>query len=99
MQDRSMEAELLEGTCDGTYKRVVIDRSNYPDPDRRIQRADRMTMFHGTGGYGIAEAPEKRTPDGRFCNDIGFVPPHFPEVTVRVQGSPAGRQAIASDRI
>jgi hypothetical protein len=62
-----MEAELLEGTCDGTYKRIVIDRSNYPDPDRRLQVKDRMNLNRGGDGYGVCEAPEKRTPDGRFC--------------------------------
>jgi hypothetical protein len=67
VRDRSMNGELLEGTCDGTYKRIVIDRSNYPDPDRRLQVADRMNLVRGYGGYGIYEAPEKRTPDGRFC--------------------------------
>ena len=67
VRDRSMEGELLEGTVDGTYKRIVIDRSNYPDPDRRLQIADRMNLNNGPGGYGICEAPEKRTPDGRFC--------------------------------
>lgn len=67
VRDRSMNAELLEGTCDGTYKRIVIDRSNYPDPDRRLQKADRLNLNRGGDGYGIYEAPEKRTPDGRFC--------------------------------
>jgi hypothetical protein len=66
-----MEAELLEGTCDGTYKRIVIDRSNYPDPDRNLQFRDRRNLNHGYGGYGVFEAgpdgSEKRTPDGRFC--------------------------------
>jgi hypothetical protein len=62
-----MESELLEGTVDGTYKRVVMERSNYPDPDRRLQEADRHNLNAGYNGYGIAEAPEKRTPDGRFC--------------------------------
>jgi hypothetical protein len=81
-RDRSMNAELIDGMCDGTYKRVIRDRSTYPDPDRRLQRADRIALFHGTGGYGVAEAPEKRTPDGRFSHDQGFVPPLFPEVTV-----------------
>jgi hypothetical protein len=67
IRDRSMEAELLEGTCDGTYKRIVMERSNYPDPDRRLQKADRLNLNRGGNGYGIFEAPEKRTPDGRFC--------------------------------
>ena len=67
LRDRSMEAELLEGTVDGTYKRICIDRSNYPDPDRRLQVKDRMNLNRGVDGYGIFEAPEKRTPDGRFC--------------------------------
>lgn len=62
-----MEAELLEGTCDGTYKRIVIDRSNYHDPDRILQIKDRLNLNRGVDGYGIFEAPEKRTPDGRFC--------------------------------
>jgi hypothetical protein len=70
-RDRSMVAELLEGTCDGTYKRWCIDRSNYPDPDHRLEIADRMNLNRGYGGYGIFEAGpnggEKRTPDGRFC--------------------------------
>jgi hypothetical protein len=88
-RDRSMNAELLEGMVDGTYKRVLRDRSNYPDPDRRVQRADRIDLNHGTGGYGVSEKPEKRTPDGRFAHDEGFVPPLFPEVTV--QGKSFGR--------
>jgi hypothetical protein len=67
VRDRSMESELLEGTVDGTYKRIVIDHSNYPDPDRRLLIADRMNLNRGYNGYGIFEAPEKRTPDGRFC--------------------------------
>jgi hypothetical protein len=62
-----MEAELLEGTCDGTYKRIVLERSNYPDHDRRLQVADRMNLNRGYNGYGVFEAPEKRTGDGRFC--------------------------------
>jgi hypothetical protein len=74
-RDRSMNAELLDGMVDGTYKRVIRDRSNYPDPDRRLQRADKLALNHGYGGYGVAEAPEKRTPDGRFSRGVGFVPP------------------------
>jgi hypothetical protein len=66
-RDRSMNSELLEGSVDGTYKRIVMERSNYPDPDRRLQVADRMNLNRGGNGYGIFEAPEKRTPDGRFC--------------------------------
>lgn len=62
-----MESELLEGTVDGTYKRIVMNRSNYPDPDRQLEKADKQNLLNGYGGYGIAEAPEKRTPDGRFC--------------------------------
>jgi hypothetical protein len=70
-----MNAELLEGTVDGTYKRVINNRSNYPDPDRRIDRRNKLDLNHGYGGYGVAESPEKRVPDGRFTQDIGFVPP------------------------
>ena len=66
-RDRSMNAELLEGTVDGTYKRYVMNRSNWPDPDRRLEKADKMALASGYGGYGICEAYEKRTPDGRFC--------------------------------
>jgi hypothetical protein len=65
-RDRSMNGELLEGMVDGTYKRIVMNRSNYPDPDHRLQIADRRNLNHGVNGYGIAEAPEKRTGDGRF---------------------------------
>jgi hypothetical protein len=67
VRDRSMEGELLEGSVDGMYKRICMDRSNYPDPDRRLQMADRYNLNRGGNGYGIFEAPEKRTPDGRFC--------------------------------
>jgi hypothetical protein len=74
-KDRSMNAELIDGMVDGTYKRVIMGRSLYPDPDRRLQRADRLDLNHGYGGYGICEAPEKRTPDGRFTHDLGFIPP------------------------
>jgi hypothetical protein len=94
-----MNAELLDGMVDGTYKRVIRDRSLYPDPDRRLQRADRIALFHGTGGYGVAEAPEKRTPDGRYSHDQGFVPPLFPEVTVRAAMTPEARAVIASERM
>jgi hypothetical protein len=73
-RDRSMNAELLEGMVDGSYKRVVTNRSNWPDPDRRLERADKQDLNHGFGGYGIAEAPEKRTPDGRYTRDVGFEP-------------------------
>lgn len=66
-RDRSMNAELLEGSVDGTYKRFIMNRSLYPDPDRRLERADKMNLNRGDQGYGIFEAPEKRTPDGRFC--------------------------------
>jgi hypothetical protein len=74
-RDRSMNAELLEGTVDGTYKRVVRERSNYPDPDRRLARADKLALNNHYGGYGVAEAAEKRTPDGRFTRDLGYDPP------------------------
>jgi len=67
MRDRSMNSELLEGMVDGTYKRFILNRSNYPDPDRLLEIADKMNLNAGDGnGYGIFEAPEKRTPDGRF---------------------------------
>lgn len=98
-RDRSMNAELLEGTVDGTYKRVLRDRSLYPDGDRRIQRADRIDLNHATGGYGVAEKPEKRTPDGRFTHAQGFVPPLFPEVTVRTTDMAQANEVIASERI
>jgi hypothetical protein len=97
-RDRSMNAELIDGMVDGTYKRVIRDRSNYQDPDRRLQRADKIALFHGTGGYGVAEAPEKRTPDGRYSRDQGFVPPLFPEVTVRATMTPESRQVLGSER-
>jgi hypothetical protein len=98
-RDRSMNAELIDGMCDGTYKRVIRDRSLYPDPDRRLQRADRIDLFHGTGGYGVAEKPEKRTPDGRYSHSQGFVPPLFPEVTVRTTEASQARQVIKSEVI
>jgi hypothetical protein len=79
VRDRSMNAELLEGMCDGSYKRHAMNYSNYPDPDRRANWADRNNLMRGWGGYGIFEAgvdrrpdwpdggSEKRTPDLRFC--------------------------------
>jgi hypothetical protein len=97
-RDRSMNAEMLEGSVDGTYKRIIMNRSLYPDADRRLQRADRIDLNHSTGGYGIAEKPEKRTPDGRFTHAEGFVPPLFPEVTVRAAMTPEARQVLASER-
>jgi hypothetical protein len=67
MRDRSMNSEMLEGSVDGTYKRFIMNRSNLPDPDRLIEIANKMALSAGGGsGYGIFEAPEKRTPDGRF---------------------------------
>jgi len=73
-RDRSMNAELIDGMVDGTYKRVIQNRSLYPDPDRRLERADKLMLNHGTNGFGIAEAAAKRTPDGRFTHDVGFQP-------------------------
>lgn len=67
LRDRSMNAEMLEGQCDGTYKRIVMERSNWPDPDHRLETADREDLNRGGNGYGIFESPEKRTGDGRFC--------------------------------
>jgi hypothetical protein len=96
--DRSMNAELIDGMCDGTYKRVIMNRSLWPDPDRRLERASKLALNHGTNGYGIAEAPEKRTPDGRFSHDQGFIPPLFPEVTVRATMTPEARQVLRSER-
>jgi hypothetical protein len=70
-RDRSMNAELLEGSVDGTYKRYIMNRSLFPDPDRRLERADKMNLNRGVNGFGVFEAgpdgSEKRTPDGRFC--------------------------------
>jgi len=74
-RDRSMNAELIDGMVDGTYKRVIQNRSLYPDPDHRLERADKLMLNHGPNGYGIAEAPEKRTGDGRFSHDVGYQPP------------------------
>lgn len=67
VRQRSMLGEMLEGSCDGTYKRIVMNRSNYRDPDHELQIKDRLNLNRGYGGYGVFEAPEKRTPDGRFC--------------------------------
>lgn len=64
---RSMNAEMLEGQCDGSYKRIVMERSLNKDPDHRIQVEERMNLNRGVNGYGIAESPNKRTMDGRFC--------------------------------
>jgi len=75
-----MNAEMLEGMVDGSYKRVIRDRSNYPDPDRRVQRADKLDLAYGYGGYGVVESPQKRTPDGRFTHDEGRVPSGAGEV-------------------
>ena len=66
IRDRSMNAEMLEGQCDGTYKRKVMERSNHKDPDHRLQIEARNDLNHGVNGYGIFEAPVKRTGDGRF---------------------------------
>lgn len=61
--ERSMNAEMLEGSVDGTYRRLVPDRSNYPDPDRKIARAAREVL--SDTWYNAHEAYEKITPDGR----------------------------------
>jgi len=71
VRDRSMNAELIEGMCDGTYKRHHMNVSNYPDADRRMNWADRKNLNRGANGFGIFEAGpdggEKRTSDGRFA--------------------------------
>jgi hypothetical protein len=67
LRDRSMNAEMLEGQCDGTYKRVVAERSNIKSDDTRLLAEVRLQLNRGVNGYGIFEAPVKRTGDGRFC--------------------------------
>jgi hypothetical protein len=62
-----MNGELLEGMCDGTYKRIVMERSNRKDHDRILTVSDRLNLNKGYGGYGIFESPHKQTGDGRFC--------------------------------
>jgi hypothetical protein len=62
-----MNSEMLEGQCDGTYKRIAMERSNLISDDTRLLKEVRQQLNSGINGYGIFEAPVKRTGDGRFC--------------------------------
>lgn len=66
-RDRSMNSEMLEGQCDGKYKRVVVDHSNITSDNTRLLHEERMDLNRGVNGYGVFEASVKRTGDGRFC--------------------------------
>lgn len=61
--ERSMNAELLEGSVDGKYKRIVSERSNHKDKDRVLEREERNDL--DSTWYGMAETSRKITPDGR----------------------------------
>lgn len=63
---RSMNAELLEGSVDGTYKRVAPDRTNIEHPSKEEIRSRRNDDGFDWP-FGVAEARHKITPDGRFC--------------------------------
>lgn len=63
---RSMNAELLEGSVDGKYKRIAPDRTNieYPSKeDIRTARSDNGFDWP----FGVTECRHKITPDCRFC--------------------------------
>jgi hypothetical protein len=78
-QFRSMNGELMEGMCDGKYKRVQIDRTACYPPDSRLLWAERTALNAGGNGYGVFEAPVKRTGDGRFARDKGRESPGVAE--------------------
>lgn len=65
---RSMNAELLEGSVDGTYKRIAPDRTNIEHPSK-----DQIRLRRNSDGmdwpFGVTEAREKLTPESRFIRD------------------------------
>jgi hypothetical protein len=64
---RSMNAELNEGSTDGTYKKVLNNIGN-ASPATVRARMDLNDIW-----YGIHEAPVKVTPDGRIVRTPNFI--------------------------
>ena len=56
---RSANAELCEGSTDGKYRKIVMDRGGVVEDTTYRARCDLTD-----GWYGIHEAPSKMTPDG-----------------------------------
>ncbi len=59
VHNRSMVRSMLEGSTDGTYKKLSPDTTN-PDPGNRWNRKHNMAW-----PYGIDESTSMETPDGR----------------------------------
>lgn len=60
---RSMNAEMFEGSVDGTYKRIAPNRTNIEFPDIEKIREEREDL---SWPEGVEETNHKVTPDGRF---------------------------------
>jgi len=74
-----MNAQMFEGMCDGTYKSLNINWAGLTSDDERLRRAHLTLLNAGGNGYGVFEAPVKRTPDGRFARDKGREAPGIAE--------------------
>jgi hypothetical protein len=58
-----MVHEMLDGSCDGKYKRFAPDRTNVQLPDESKIRRDREELYWPEG---VCESSDKTTVDGRF---------------------------------
>lgn len=63
-----MNVELLEGSVDGTYKRVAPDRTNIEHPSKsEIRRARQQAGLDWP--MGVTESRDKVDFEGRFIRD------------------------------
>lgn len=60
---RSMNGELMDGATDGSYKKLVNNRTNVQDPDEAKAVEEKAANMRWP--YGLYEAPVKFTGDGR----------------------------------
>jgi hypothetical protein len=59
-----MNREMLQGQCDGKYKRILPDRTNVQSPDH--YQAERQRRDEISWPYGLYQSYEFETPDGRW---------------------------------
>lgn len=65
--ERSMNAEMAEGSTDGSYKKLLQNVGNV-GRDARTDRRDLNDIW-----FGIHESPTKVTPDGKVVRTPNFV--------------------------
>ncbi len=66
---RSANAELCEGSTDGKYRKIVMDRGGVVEDTTYRARCDLTD-----GWYGLHEAAVKVTPDNKLVHTMDYVP-------------------------